>query len=37
MLKRAIFLLAILLQIGVFSAGPVVSISPVPDCWPCAK
>ncbi len=38
MLKRAILLLAVLLQIGLFSVAPVSGDDlPAPDCWPCAR
>lgn len=36
MLKRLILLAAILLQIALFSAGPVKADEPPePACWPC--
>ncbi len=38
MLKRAILLLAVLLQIGLFSVATVkADEAPLPKCWPCAR
>jgi len=38
MLKKTLFVLAILLQIVLFSSAPVVASGPGPEptCWPCA-
>jgi hypothetical protein len=37
MIKKAILLAAVLLQIALFSVGPMAADDPpMPPCWPCA-